>query len=135
MRVIVTGGAGFIGSALVRYLVLEKGYDVLNIDALTYAGYLPSLRMVEGNANYRFLQTNICDRAAVESAMSEFTPDRVMHLAAESHVDRSITGAADFIQTNVVGTFTLLQAARVYWSNLDEAARERFRFLHVSTDE
>jgi dTDP-glucose 4,6-dehydratase len=135
MRVIVTGGAGFIGSALVRYLVLEKGYEVLNIDALTYAGYLPSLRDVDGNANYRFLKANICDRDAMVGAIAEFHPDRIMHLAAESHVDRSITGAADFIQTNVVGTFTLLEAARAYWSGLDAAARNAFRFLHVSTDE
>jgi dTDP-glucose 4,6-dehydratase len=135
MRVIVTGGAGFIGSALVRYLVLEKGHDVLNIDALTYAGYLPSLAAVEGKRNYHFLQANICDRQAIQDAISSFQPDRVMHLAAESHVDRSITGAADFVQTNVVGTFTLLDAARDYWSSLGEARRQNFRFLHVSTDE
>jgi dTDP-glucose 4,6-dehydratase len=135
MRVIVTGGAGFIGSALVRHLVLEKGYELLNIDALTYAGYLPSLRTVEGEPNYRFLHANICDRAAMERAFADFQPDRVMHLAAESHVDRSITGAADFIQTNVIGTFTLLEAARGYWSTLDRAAKDAFRFLHVSTDE
>src|SRR5690242_19982929 len=104
MRVIVTGGAGFIGSALVRHLVLDKGYEVLNLDALTYAGNLESLRAVEGKPNYRFLHANICDRAAVEHAVREFVPDRIMHLAAESHVDRSITGAADFIQTNVFGT-------------------------------
>ena len=109
---VVTGGAGFIGSALVRYLVLESGYDVLNIDALTYAGYLPSLTAVEGKPNYRFLHANICDRAAMEQAIASFRPDRIMHLAAESHVDRSITGAADFVQTNVIGTFTLLEAAR-----------------------
>ena len=135
MRVIVTGGAGFIGSALVRYLVLEKGYEVLNVDALTYAGYLPSLRSVEGRPNYRFLQANICDRAAMNEAVRSFQPSRIMHLAAESHVDRSITGAADFIQTNVVGTFTLLEAARDYWSGLAAAERDAFRFLHVSTDE
>jgi dTDP-glucose 4,6-dehydratase len=135
MRVIVTGGAGFIGSALVRHLVLEKGYEVLNIDALTYAGYLPSLSAVEGKPNYRFLHANICDRAAMDAAINEFGPDRVMHLAAESHVDRSITGAADFIQTNVIGTFTLLEAARAYWSGLDESRKRAFRFLHVSTDE
>jgi dTDP-glucose 4,6-dehydratase len=135
MRVIVTGGAGFIGSALVRYLVLERGYEVLNVDALTYAGYLPSLKEVEGKPNYRFLHANICDRAAIEQAISGFRPDRIMHLAAESHVDRSITGAADFIQTNVIGTFTLLEAAKDYWATLDDAARERFRFHHVSTDE
>jgi dTDP-glucose 4,6-dehydratase len=135
MRVIVTGGAGFIGSALVRYLVLEKGYEVLNIDALTYAGYLPSLKSIEGKPNYRFLNANICDGVAMERAIREFAPDRIMHLAAESHVDRSITGAADFIQTNVVGTFTLIEAARAYWSRLENAQRDRFRFLHVSTDE
>jgi dTDP-glucose 4,6-dehydratase len=135
MRVVVTGGAGFIGSALVRHLVLDKGYDVLNVDALTYAGYLPSLRSVEGKPNYHFLHANICDRTAMEQAIVGFRPDRIMHLAAESHVDRSITGAGDFIQTNVVGTFTLIEAARGYWSNLDDAAKQAFRFLHVSTDE
>ena len=135
MRVIVTGGAGFIGSALVRYLVLEKGYDVLNIDALTYAGNLASLKLVEGKPNYRFLHANICDRHAMQQAIAGFDPDRIMHLAAESHVDRSITGAADFIQTNVIGTFTLLEAARDYWSALDDPAKNAFRFLHVSTDE
>jgi dTDP-glucose 4,6-dehydratase len=135
MRVIVTGGAGFIGSALVRHLVLDKGYEVLNVDALTYAGYLPSLRSVEDKSNYRFLHANICDRAAMQRAMTDFRPDRIMHLAAESHVDRSITGAADFIQTNVVGTFTLLEAAREYWNSLKDQAKQDFRFLHVSTDE
>jgi dTDP-glucose 4,6-dehydratase len=135
MRVIVTGGAGFIGSALVRYLVLDKGYDVLNIDALTYAGNLASLHFVEGKPNYRFLKANICDRGAMENAVTDFAPDRIMHLAAESHVDRSITGAADFIQTNVLGTFNLLEAARGYWSKLPAEAKANFRFLHVSTDE
>jgi dTDP-glucose 4,6-dehydratase len=135
MRVIVTGGAGFIGSALVRHLVLDKGYNVLNIDALTYAGCLESLRAVEGRANYRFLKADICDRAAMEQAVAEFRPERIMHLAAESHVDRSITSAGDFIQTNIVGTFTLLETARGYWSALEGAAKEAFRFLHVSTDE
>jgi len=135
MRVIVTGGAGFIGSALVRYLVLEKGYDVLTIDALTYAGCEASLKEVEGKNNHQFLHANICDRAAMDAAITGFKPDRIMHLAAESHVDRSITGAADFIQTNVVGSFTLLEAARAYWNGLEGDAKAAFRFLHVSTDE
>jgi dTDP-glucose 4,6-dehydratase len=135
MRVIVTGGAGFIGSALVRYLVLDKGYEVLNVDALTYAGNLASLRTVEGKSNYHFLHANICDATAIQKAIREFAPDRIMHLAAESHVDRSITGAADFIQTNVIGTFTLLEAARYHWTALEGAAKDAFRFLHVSTDE
>lgn len=135
MRVLVTGGAGFIGSALVRHLVLDKGYEVLNVDALTYAGNLESLRAVEGASNYRFLQADICDRAAMSGAFDSFRPDRVMHLAAESHVDRSITGAADFVQTNIIGTFILLDSALDYWRTLEGTAKERFRFLHVSTDE
>lgn len=135
MRVIVTGGAGFIGSALVRYLVLERGYDVLTIDALTYAGNLASLKEVEGKSNHRFLHADIRDAEAMKAAIADFQPDRVMHLAAESHVDRSITGAADFIMTNVVGTFTLLEAARGYWNTLEGEAKTAFRFLHVSTDE
>ena len=135
MRVIVTGGAGFIGSALVRYLVLGKGYEVLTIDALTYAGCEASLKALEGKTGHRFLKADICDRAAMDEAIAGFRPNRIMHLAAESHVDRSITGAADFIQTNVVGTFTLLEAARGYWSGLVREAKDAFRFLHVSTDE
>jgi dTDP-glucose 4,6-dehydratase len=135
MRVIVTGGAGFIGSALVRHLVLDKRYEVLNVDALTYAGNLASLHSVEGKPNYRFLKANICDRPAMERVVHEFEPDRIVHLAAESHVDRSITGAADFIQTNVFGTFNLLEAARGFWSRLDAKRKATFRFLHVSTDE
>ena len=135
MRVMVTGGAGFIGSALVRHLVLDKGYDVLNVDALTYAGYLPSLTTVDGKPNYRFIQANICDRGAMQSAVAEVRPDRIMHLAAESHVDRSINAAADFVETNVIGTFTLLEVAREHWSGLTGESKDAFRFLHVSTDE
>lgn len=135
MRVIVTGGAGFIGSAVVRHLVLERGYEVLNIDKLTYAGYLASLKAVEDHPAYSFVQADICDAAAVRQAITTFRPDRIMHLAAESHVDRSITGAADFVQTNVVGTFTLLEEAKSYWSGLPATEKEAFRFLHVSTDE
>ncbi|KUR75714.1 dTDP-glucose 4,6-dehydratase [Novosphingobium sp. FSW06-99] len=134
MRIIVTGGAGFIGSALVRHLVGE-GHEVLTIDALTYAGNRASLRDVEANARHRFVHADICDRAAMEQAFAAFKPERVMHLAAESHVDRSISGAADFVQTNVVGTFTLLEVARAFWSQLPADAAEAFRFLHVSTDE
>ena len=121
MRVIVTGGAGFIGSALVRHLVLDKGYDVLNVDALTYAGNLASLAAVEGKPNYRFLHANVCDPRQWRRQWPSFRPDRIMHLAAESHVDRSITGAADFIQTNVIGTFTLLEAACATGRSLDGA--------------
>lgn len=135
MRVIVTGGAGFIGSALVRHLVLDRAYEVLTIDALTYAGNLASLRAVEGCENHRFLHADIRDSEKMVAAIADFRPDRIMHLAAESHVDRSITGAADFIMTNVVGTFTLLEAARTYWNGLTDAAKAAFRFLHVSTDE
>lgn len=135
MRVLVTGGAGFIGSALVRHLVLAKRYDVLTVDKLTYAGNLDSLRAVEGAQNHRFLKADICDRQAMTTALESFRPDRVMHLAAESHVDRSITGAEDFIRTNVLGTFTLLEATRAYCGGLSKAERQRFRLLHVSTDE
>jgi len=135
MRVLVSVVAGSLDKELVRHLVFDKGYEVLNVDALTYAGNLASLNLVEDKPNYRFLQANICDRAGMEQAVTSFRPDRIMHLAAESHVDRSITGAADFIQTNVIGTFTLLEAARDHWSSLESSAKEAFRFVHVSTDE
>jgi dTDP-glucose 4,6-dehydratase len=134
-RILVTGGAGFIGSALCRYLVGEKAIDVLNIDKLTYAANLRSIDPIAEKPNHRFFKADICDRAAMDSAFADFEPDAVIHLAAESHVDRSITGAGEFIHTNIVGTFTLLEAARGYWSGLKGDARDRFRFLHVSTDE
>lgn len=135
MRILVTGGAGFIGSALVRHLVNEIGAEVLNVDMLTYAGNLASLKSVESAPNYQFLRADICDRARMQEAFAAFHPDIVMHLAAESHVDRSISGAADFIQTNIVGTFSLLDASRYYWDGLDARSKSAFRFLHVSTDE
>lgn len=135
MRIMVTGGAGFIGSALVRYLVSETGAEVLNLDKLTYAGNLASLSPIEGASNYRFVHADICDPDKVNKIISEFRPDHIMHLAAESHVDRSISGAKDFVETNVIGTFTLLEGARHYWNGLSESAKSTFRFLHVSTDE
>lgn len=135
MRVLITGGAGFIGSALVRHLVLERGWDVLNVDKLTYAANPDSLASVAGKQNYHFMRADICDAGAMEQAFANFQPDAVFHLAAESHVDRSITSAADFIATNVVGTYALLEAARRYWSGQSREAQECFRFLHVSTDE
>jgi dTDP-glucose 4,6-dehydratase len=135
MRILVTGGAGFIGSALVRHLVREVGAEVLNVDKLTYAGNLASLTSIENAPNYRFLKADICDRATISEAIDTFRPDRIMHLAAESHVDRSISGAGDFVETNVIGTFTLLEASRHYWFGLPAAEKQAFRFLHVSTDE
>ena len=135
MRVIVTGGAGFIGSAVCRLLVEEEGATVLNIDKLTYAANLDSLAPIAGDARYGFEQADICDRARMDAAFAAFQPDAVMHLAAESHVDRSITGSGAFIATNIDGTYTLLEAARGYWSGLDADRARRFRFLHISTDE
>jgi dTDP-glucose 4,6-dehydratase len=135
MRVLVTGGAGFIGSALCRYLVSECGDTVLNVDKLTYAGNLTSLKPVANALNYSFVQADICDMERMRALFAEFRPDAVMHLAAESHVDRSITGSRAFVETNVMGTFSMLEAAREYWSALPDAGRHAFRFLHVSTDE
>lgn len=135
MRVLVTGGAGFIGSAVVRHLVLEKQHHVLNIDKLTYAGTLTSLEHVSDNPLYEFIKADICNIQDMHAAFTSFQPQWIMHLAAESHVDRSVTGAGDFINTNIMGTFTLLEATRQYWSGLSEEAKAEFRFLHVSTDE
>lgn len=135
MKIVVTGGAGFIGSAVCRHLVRDLGHTVINVDNLTYAGNLASLKEIEDSPLYNFEQADICDRAAMDTIFRKYQPDGVMHLAAESHVDRSITGAADFIQTNIVGTFVLLEAARDYWNGLTAEAKAAFRFLHVSTDE
>ncbi len=135
MRILVTGGAGFIGSALIRHLILDTGHSVLNLDKLTYAGNLESLASVDDNPRYQFLQADIADRDRVSEALLDFQPDAVMHLAAESHVDRSIDGPAEFIQTNIVGTYQLLEAARAYWQTLPTDRREAFRFHHISTDE
>jgi dTDP-glucose 4,6-dehydratase len=135
MRIIVTGGAGFIGSALCRHVMALGGHEVLNIDKLTYAGTTTSLRDIDGAAGYHFVQADICDRERMRTAFGDFKPDAVMHLAAESHVDRSIANSAAFIETNVLGTQSLLEAAREHWQNLSGEARRRFRFLAVSTDE
>jgi len=133
-KVLVTGGAGFIGSAVVRLLV-GKGYDVVNVDKLTYSGNLDSLREVDGAANYSFHQVDICDRDRVAKILADERPDAVMHLAAESHVDRSIDGPEVFVETNVVGTVRLLEAALEHWRGLDQGGRGAFRFHHISTDE
>ncbi|EPT9256224.1 dTDP-glucose 4,6-dehydratase [Vibrio alginolyticus] len=135
MKILVTGGAGFIGSAVVRHIIRDTQDTVINLDKLTYAGNLESLVDVSESERYHFEQVDICDRAELDRVFSEHQPDRVMHLAAESHVDRSIDGPAAFIETNVMGTYHLLEAARQYWSGLDEARQSAFRFHHISTDE
>ena len=134
-NILVTGGAGFIGSAVIRYLINETNSNVLNIDKLTYAGNLESLETVSNNPRYQFLHADICDKVAMTKAFDDFEPDIVMHLAAESHVDRSIDGPMDFIQTNIIGTYNLLEVARNYWQNLTEDKKSRFKFHHISTDE
>jgi dTDP-glucose 4,6-dehydratase len=135
MKIIVTGGAGFIGSAVVRYIINATTDEVLVVDKLTYAGNIESLASVANNARYSFRQVDICDRVALDAILQEFQPDAVMHLAAESHVDRSIDGPAAFIETNIVGTYVLLEATRHYWNQLAPAVRDTFRFHHISTDE
>jgi dTDP-glucose 4,6-dehydratase len=135
MKILVTGGAGFIGSAVVRHIIENTRDEVRVVDCLTYAGNLESLASVSGNERYSFSQTDITDAKSMAEQFSNFRPDIVMHLAAESHVDRSIDGPAAFIQTNLIGTFTLLEAARHYWTTLEAAQKQAFRFHHISTDE
>lgn len=135
MNILVTGGAGFIGSAVIRHLINETEHHVLNVDKLTYAGNLESLISVSDHPRYQFTQTDICDHVSLTRLFLEFQPDIVMHLAAESHVDRSIDRPAEFINTNIVGTYTLLEVARKYWQNLSTIKKSRFKFHHISTDE
>ena len=134
-KILVTGGAGFIGSAVIRQLIAETDAMVINVDKLTYAGNLQSLLSVADNPRYCFEHADICDAATIARLFQEYQPDAVMHLAAESHVDRSITGPAAFIETNIVGTYTLLNAAREYWNGLSAERKTTFRFHHISTDE
>lgn len=135
MKILITGGAGFIGSAVVRHIINHTQDSVVNLDKLTYAGNLESLKSVADSSRYCFVQLDICDRTGLDALFAEHQPDAVMHLAAESHVDRSITGPAEFITTNIVGTYTLLEAARHYWNALDDTRKAAFRFHHISTDE
>ena len=135
MKILVTGGAGFIGSAVIRHIIYNTDDEVLNIDKLTYAGNLESLKDIDQSARYNFQQIDICDKEALEKAFKGFQPELVMHLAAESHVDRSIDGPAEFINTNIVGTYHLLEVARQYWQALDELDKQQFKFHHISTDE
>lgn len=135
MKIIVTGGAGFIGSAVVRHIINETHDDVLVVDKLTYAGNLDSLDSVSKSERFSFSKVDICDSASVDAIFNDFQPDAIMHLAAESHVDRSIDGPGDFIQTNIIGTYTLLEASRKYWLGLDDSRKNSFRFHHISTDE
>lgn len=135
MKIIVTGGAGFIGSAVIRHIINHTNNEVLNVDKLTYAGNLESLESIADSERYQFSQTDICDRILLDQIFESFQPDAVMHLAAESHVDRSITGSAAFIETNIIGTYQLLEATRHYWNGLNQNKKQAFRFHHISTDE
>lgn len=135
VKILVTGGAGFIGSAVIRYIINETKNYVVNIDALTYAGNLSSLDALKSNERYSFEHINICDRSEMDRLFFKHKPDVVMHLAAESHVDRSINSSAKFIETNIIGTYNLLEASRLYWNDLSFAKKGRFRFHHISTDE
>lgn len=135
MKIVITGGAGFIGSALARFIITEKEDEILVVDKLTYAGNLDSLSSISGDAKYSFLQCDICDANAMTQVLTDFKPDAIMHLAAESHVDRSIDGPSAFIETNIIGTYTLLESVRKYWYELDENKKSNFRFHHISTDE
>lgn len=135
MKILVTGGAGFIGSAVIRHIIKNTSDSVVNVDKLTYAGNLESLIEVDSSERYAFEQVDICNRSELDRVFAEHKPDAVMHLAAESHVDRSITGPAAFIETNIVGTYTLLEATREYWNALEEGTKAEFRFHHISTDE
>ncbi len=133
--ILITGGAGFIGSAVVRHIIGNTNDSVVNVDCLTYAGNVESVATVSDSDRYHFVQADICDAKAMADVFKQYQPDAVMHLAAESHVDRSIDGPADFMQTNIIGTFTLLEAARSYWTILPEDKKQAFRFHHISTDE
>ena len=135
MKILITGGSGFIGSALIRYIINQTQDSVINIDKLTYAANQSALKEIEDSPRYAFEKVDICDLKALESIFEKYQPDAVVHLAAESHVDRSIAGAGDFIQTNIVGTYTLLEVAKNYWCTLGEAKKSTFRFHHISTDE
>ncbi|MFK7733228.1 MAG: dTDP-glucose 4,6-dehydratase [Pseudomonadales bacterium] len=135
MKILLTGGAGFIGSAVVRLIIEHSEHQVLNFDKLTYAGNLESLQSIRDSSRYQFVQADICDAASVAGALEHYQPDVIMHLAAESHVDRSIDGPAAFIESNVIGTYTLLEAARQYWTGLPAERQSLFRFHHISTDE
>ncbi|MDX7991986.1 dTDP-glucose 4,6-dehydratase [Xenorhabdus littoralis] len=135
MKILVTGGAGFIGSALIRHIINHTNDSVINVDKLTYAGNLESLKEIDNSPRYSFEKADICDRNRLDNVLEQYQPDAIMHLAAESHVDRSISGPSDFIGTNIIGTYTLLEATRNYWQQLPESKKNKFIFHHISTDE